>query len=1125
MTQGEQRRLRATVRGGYRRTLPGFFALALLLLLPVPPAGGVDDPPSDPAPSPLPAAGTHVDRSLAAGTAHAYTVHLAAGDFLRAVAQQRGIDVVVRLREPGGDLVREVDSPNGTRGPERLSFVAELAGRHRLEVASGYPDAADGEYTLSVSALRPARPEDEKLTAAEAAEQQAILDVFVTATAESRRRAVDLYRRALETWRELGMVEREAEAWNALAFLHDRLGDLEAAAEAFRHSLELRRRLGDRGETARAAFNLGAAYDRLGRGESAETLYRRSLEVFEELGDRPRAASIWNNLGSLLRRRGRLEAALDAFGRSLALRRELGDRRGQALVLNNAGLVHGDLGRTDRAMEMFREAARLARAADDDRGLAAALNNLGTAHEDQGRYHEALELYRQVREVEQRRGNRRGEAYALNNLGTVHHRLGQLDEALRYYRHTLELNRETGDRPAEARTLSNLGWTLDKLGRPEEAHARLREALELARELEVPQLEGSVLVQLGMVARERGEVEDAREFLAAGLALGRRVGLPLLEAAALVEVGSLDAEAGSPETALRELRGGLARYRAAEHPVGEARALFEIARVERAEGDLEAALGSLEASLDRVESLRRGVAVLELRSSLFALRRDYHEAHVDLLMLLHERQPEAGWAERAFAAAERARARSLLDLLRESQVEVRRGADPTLLAREDELGRRLNALERTRLQLLAGGEPDPARLAELEAALHEVQADHRWVRAEIRRSSPRYAALTQPQVPGAGEIRDLLDPDTVLLAYSLGEERSFLWALTADRLTSHELPPRSTVESTARAFHEALSRGPGGDAAARGRELSAMVLAPAARRLAGRRLAVVPDGALHFVPFAALADPATDAGRPVVAAHEVIHLPSSAALRLLRREQEEAGERRDHRLAVIADPVFEPSDPRVSRALAADGERSAEIRGAEDALDFRRLRFSRREAQRIAALVPPGDRFQALGFDARRAAVSGDRLAPYRYVHFATHGVLRGDFPELSGLVLSLVGPGGEPLDGFLRLHDVYNLDLDAEVVTLSACRTALGQEVRGEGLVGLTRGFMYAGARRVVASLWDVQDRATAEIMERFYRGMIEDGLAPAAALRRAQLDLWREGRWSEPYYWAPFVLQGDWR
>ena len=191
-----------------------------------------------------------------------------------------------------------------------------------------------------------------------------------------------------------------------------------------------------------------------------------------------------------------------------------------------------------------------------------------------------------------------------------------------------------------------------------------------------------------------------------------------------------------------------------------------------------------------------------------------------------------------------------------------------------------------------------------------------------------------------------------------------------------------------------------------------------------------------------------------------------------------------------------------------------------------RLLFSRAEALDILSLVPAAARKQALDFEASRTTATSPELGQYRIVHFATHALLNNAHPELSGIVLSLVDESAKPQDGFLRLHEIYNLKLPADLVVLSACQSGLGKEIRGEGMIGLTRGFMYAGALRVVASLWKIDDRATAEFMKRFYEAMLgEKQLRPAAALQAAQIEMWKTGNWSSPYYWAAFVLQGEWR
>jgi CHAT domain-containing protein len=433
--------------------------------------------------------------------------------------------------------------------------------------------------------------------------------------------------------------------------------------------------------------------------------------------------------------------------------------------------------------------------------------------------------------------------------------------------------------------------------------------------------------------------------------------------------------------------------------------------------------------------------------------------------------------------------------------------------------------------------------------------------------------LTQPQPLNLSEIQQrALDPETLLLEYSLGEDASYLFVVSQTSLTSHRLPKRSEIEAATRRVRELLTAPqpqPGDTEAkyqarvkearegywAQAAELSRMLLGPVASQLGRKRLAIVADGALQYIPFAALPAPSpeNDNGRnsgaepqPLFVEHEIVNLPSASTLATLRHET--AGRKPAAKtLAVLADPVFTDDDTRVSRDVSKAGikgkARSADsyetdigflqmtrsgretgVIGAESG--FGRMLNTRREAAAISALVPERERMQALDFEASRTTALRPELGEYRIVHFATHGLLNNVHPELSGIVLSLVNKEGNQQDGFLRLQDIYNLKLPAELVVLSACQTGLGKEIKGEGLIGLTRGFMYAGAPRVVASLWKVDDRATSELMKRFYQGMLgPEALRPAGALRQAQLSIWKQKQWREPYYWAAFVLQGEWK
>jgi CHAT domain-containing protein len=522
-------------------------------------------------------------------------------------------------------------------------------------------------------------------------------------------------------------------------------------------------------------------------------------------------------------------------------------------------------------------------------------------------------------------------------------------------------------------------------------------------------------------------------------------------------------------------------------------------------------------------------------------------------MNLHRLKPAGGYDAAALEASERARARSLLELLTEAGVDIRQGVDPRLTARERDLSRQLAAKAQRLTQ-----RNTPEQLAALKKEIDQLEVEYERVQGDIRKNSPHYAALVQPEPLKLAELqRQLLDADTLLLEYALGDERSYVWAVTDGRLTSRELPKRDVVEAAARKVYElmsARSRPPRtGETAERRRallaqadaelpraatELSRIVLAPVAAELGTKRLVIVADGALQYVPFAMLPDPtkslesgvwslksrqaaprlsssASDSRLqtpdsrliPLVVGHEIVSLPSASTLAVQRRELR-GRKPAPNVLAVLADPVFTEGDGRVAAVktrapgtarkgfeevasmrqlvhLAGDGDGQAEGQPAVP-----RLPYTRREAEQILAVSPSRANLAAVDFNASRATATSAELGRYRYVHFATHGYLDSERPGLSALVLSLVDTDGRPQDGFLRANEIYNLSLPAELVVLSACQTGLGKEVRGEGLVGLTRGFMYAGA-----------------------------------ALRRAQVEMLGDERWGPPFYWAAFAIQGEWR
>lgn len=804
-----------------------------------------------------------------------------------------------------------------------------------------------------------------------------------------------------------------------------------------------------------------------------------------------------------------LRRALEQYEKALPLFQFVGDRKGEAYTVTAIGVVFYHLGERQKAFNYYVQALPIFRAIGDRTGEVTILHNIGMIYDSLGERQKALDYYEQALPLRRAIGDRSFEALTLNNIGAVYDSLGEGQKALDYYGQALPLFRAVGDRQGEATTLNNIGAVYVSLDEWQKALDCYEQALPLFRVLKDRSFEAKTLNNIGRVYFSLGDKQKALDYYEQALPLFRVVG---------------DREA---ETAT----------------------LVNFARLERDRNNLREALTRIEAAHEIIESLRTKIASQELRASYFETVQSYHELFIDILMRLHKQQPTAGYDGVALEASERRRARSLLELLAEVGTDIRQGVEPKLVERERSLQQQLNAKAQQQIQLLNG----PHTEQQARVIAKEIKAlgtEFQQVEAQIREISPRYAALTQPEPLKLEAIQRVIDPDTLLLEYSLGAEVSYLWLVSPTKIQSFELPARGVIERAARQFYMLLNRpndiyGIAGqkqpaepaqldvqqkemfETASR---LSRLLLEPIAPHLGRKRLVIVADGALQYLPFAALPDAASSSSnggefQPLMVRHEIVNLPSISVLPLLRSEMA-VRKPTAKSVVILADPVFDAGDERVKKNSAekrVDPKKVSLVASGSNRLS--RLKDTRNEAEGILALVPADKGKRAFDFQASRTFISREDMSQYRYVHFATHGLIDTNHPELSAIVLSLVDENGDARDGYLRLNEIFNLHLPAEVVVLSGCQTGLGKEIRGEGLVGLTRGFMYAGAARVVVSLWRVDDEATAELMVRFYRGMLREGKRPAAALRAAQAEMAGQERWRAPHYWAGFILQGEWK
>lgn len=833
-----------------------------------------------------------------------------------------------------------------------------------------------------------------------------------------------------------------------------------------------------------AAERALSAADRLAAGEGArdEALasYHRAAVAFRALGEHHREADALFRLAELCAALGEAGVAELLYGQALALYESVGNLRQIALTLHHRGYLRKDEGE-----------------------LATALADL----------ERALPLWQEV-------GDRRGEALTETELGALYRYLNEARPALAAYDGAIRLWRELGDPKQEARTLHNRGRLELTLGRLGQARSDLAAALALRRALGDGESVASTLALLGWLEVEAGRGEEARQHFAevqavagarpsqagamalAGLgrldeaaALFRTLGDRAWEAKVLQLQGRAHLAAGHFAEAGQALRAARAAFAVLRDRGGAAATELALAALAREEGDFPAARAAIERAITTAEDLRTQIAESpELRATFFAGHQDAYDALIDLDLALADREPGAGHAAAALTTAERSRARALLELLGGS------GTRQDAAGEERDLARRIAAGEARLRRRAASGAASAAELAALEGEQAEALRRFEQLREERRAQHPGRGA-SRPLTAAEIQAR-LLDRETALFELRLGTPASHLWVVTQRTLRAYSLPPAAELAGLARSAYAAITadrRQGRARTEAQLAELSRLLLAPAAAALTGkRRIAWVADGALAWLPLAALPLPeelAGPPGAPLISRFEVVTLPSASSLAAIRRNAA-ARPRAPELLAVVAAPE----------------------RGGEAP-----LRHAAAEAGAILALAPAGGQARALA--ASRALLLSGELARYRILHFATHGEVASDQPELARLVFATPAPGESREGELLHAYEIKELDLPAELVVLAACRTALGAEIRGEGLFGLTQSFFHAGAARVLVSLWDVDDRATLELMSRFYTHLLAHGRAPAAALAAAQAEMAADPQWQAPVDWAGFTLQGEWR
>lgn len=728
-----------------------------------------------------------------------------------------------------------------------------------------------------------------------------------------------------------------------------------------------------------------------------------------------------------------------------------------------------------------------------------------------------------------------GFADVFNESGLPEQGLVQSQRALSYYQ-------QAGNPVAVAMTRWVMGTFYYRLENFAEASSQLQQALDGIDQEKDPVRAAVCYEYLGRVLAATAKYDAAFQYLQTALTVYERAGNQREAARVRAFMGQVDQQLGRSESAVRNYRWALDTFSRVGDRINQSAMYYALGRLALDRNELDVAEDYLKHSIDVTEDIRQVSTSRDLTTAFSATVHERYARYIECLMRKNEIQPALRLSERAFEISELARGRSLTELLRATQTNLIRKLDPKLAAQEKELRQSLKWKEDYRDTLLTGNYSKD-ELDTLNSEIKQKEAQYPQLVTTIRARFPLYDEITRPTVWNLHRIQEqiLADDQTLLLEFSLSGEQGYVWVVSRNEIRSYKLPAASQINEAAAKVYRLVTKSRGydqGQLTQATEELSRMILLPVASHLNKRRIIVVADGALHYIPFQLLPEP-EGKRELLIEKYEVINAPSASILGQLRQERSQR-EPTARLLAAFGDPVFasdqtqrptsnnsdsndaqgKPLDPRWQTAV---GDIEVE-RDSFDASRIEPLFYAKLELANLRKLVGHDSLF-ATGFEATNERLQSTDLTKYKILHLATHGILDPRRPEISALMLSTVRPDGQSQNGFFALQDVYALHAPVDLVVLSACRSGLGRDVRGEGLIGLTRGFMYAGASSVVSSLWSVDDESTAELMKRFYTNMLQQGMTPAAALRAAQNSIRQEPQWSSPYFWAAFTLQGEYQ
>ncbi|MDM8562107.1 CHAT domain-containing protein [Candidatus Marithioploca araucensis] len=966
---------------------------------------------------------------------------------------------------------------------------------------------------------------------------------------------------------------------SGIGMTYDSLGEYRQALTYYQRALKIKREIRDKTGIAYNLSNIGIAYENLSDYSKALAYFQESLEIQQKIGDQRGIGNNLTNIGTIYSSLGQYSKALNSFQQALQMFGERGDSKGIADNHSNIAVVYDKQGEYSKALTHFKQALQIQRNIDDRFGIGNNLSNIGIVYRHLGDFPKALTYYEQAIERQIAIGDKRGEANTLSHLGVVYENLGQFPKALTYYLQALEIQRKIGEKQREGNTLSNIGVLYYHLRHFEKSRGYFLQALTIWDDIGDKWGKSVDLLHIGATyySQDRFEPLKALKYHLDALKVKRELGDKRGESAALSSIGTVYGTIGEKEKALSHFQAALQIDRKLGDKIGEAAILSNLARVyqelgfyEKARTALQesittlsklgsnhlwyakrnlaalevkvnennAAITDYEQALDHIEQLRAGLIEKADKFSFMSNKFEVYDELIALLQSLHEKYPKKGYDRKALEIFERKQGRVFLEEIGKSGAQ-RFARLPDEVSQKEQLLTKKIAKRQAELVNARNKSFIKQELTLIKTLTQRIailKKQQQALQTEIKEKYPAYYALKYPQPATVAVLQnEVLQPGEVILVYGIMKEKTALWVISSRHFAMLTLPvgEEELNENVAYMRDVILNRLP--ELVDEGYPLYQKLIPKEIRKYLAEAntLYIVPTGSLYMLPFETLVTDDTNYFNPryLIEDYAIIYLSSASLLKVLRETKRRKPRKK---FLAFANPAYIPckktgdKQKTIARARSVTEVRTHIYRKTMGTVCFPLLPETANEANSIAAFFNKNDNLLYLDQQASRDAVFNlnkkGQISDYRYVLFAVHGLLPN---QVTGLAQSsLVLSNAQGNNGYLTMADAFTLKLNADFINLSACNTGGGKKIKGEGIIGLTRAFLYAGTSTIAVTLWSVESSSAENLSIGLFENL-KEGKKQAEAIRQIKIKMIKgkakQPYYRQPFYWAPFVMYGN--